>query len=175
MIQDINDLNNFHKKEDPWNYNLNSDDSNRLEILLSEIPQRKYLNVLDIGCGQGFITSKLPGENIYGVDISEEAIKHAIKTNPKNINFIQSSIYNLNKVFSKQFDLIIITGVLYPQYIGNSSSLIYKIIDKLLIENGYLISVHIDEWYSCQFPYLKLKEFYYPYRQYNHKFEIYGK
>ena len=175
MIQDINDLNNFHKTEDPWDYNSNPEDSNRLEILLSEIPKKKYSNVLDIGCGQGFVTSKLPGENVWGVDISDEAIKNAMKNNSKNIRFIQSSIYNLNNDFSEKFDLIIITGVLYPQYIGASSSLIYLIVDKLLSENGYLISVHIDEWYSSQFPYLKLKQFYYPYRNYTHKLEIYHK
>lgn len=175
MIQKLDDLNNFHKKKDPWDYQSNPEDLNRLEVLLSEIPDRKYVNVLDIGCGQGFVTSRLPGENIYGVDISEEAIKQAIKASSEKLNFVQSSIFDLNKNFQNKFDLIVITGVLYPQYIGNSSSLIYIIIDKILKENGYLITVHIDEWYSCQFPYLKLKQFYYPYRDYNHKLEIYGK
>ena len=175
MLQKLDDLNNFHKKKDPWGYSLNPDDLKRVEILLSEIPESKYMNVLDVGCGQGFVTSRLPGENIYGIDISTEAIKHANNRNIEQVNFIQGSIFDLNKMFKKKFDLIIITGVLYPQYIGDSSSLIYKIIDKLLSDGGFLITVHIDEWYSCQFPYLKLKQFYYPYRDYNHKLEIYGK
>jgi len=175
MIQDLGELNEFHKTNDPWGYFSNPDDLNRAEILLSEIPDIQYNNVLDIGCGQGFITSKLQGNNIYGVDISEEAIKQAKKRNEDKINFVQGSIFDLNKIFSIKFDLVVITGVLYPQYIGHSSALIYKIIDDLLIKGGFLITVHIDEWYSCSFPYLKIKQFYYPYREYNHKLEIYGK
>jgi 2-polyprenyl-3-methyl-5-hydroxy-6-metoxy-1,4-benzoquinol methylase len=176
MIQELNELNEFHKNKDPWGYKNNPDDKKRLEILLSEIPNKEYKNVLDIGCGQGFITSNLPGENIIGVDISEAAITNANSNNTKaHITFKNGSIFEINKLISKKFDLIIITGVLYPQYIGKASSLIYKIIDELLEHNGIFISVHINEWYTCQFPFLKLKEHYYSYRNYNHKLEIYGK
>ena len=76
-------------------------------------------------------------------------------------------------MLDKKFDLIVITGVLYSQYIGKSSSLIYKIIDSLLVPKGILVSVHINDWYNCQFPYLKLKQRFYNYRNYNHKLEIY--
>ena len=68
-----------------------------------------------------------------------------------------------------------ITGVLYPQYIGESKSLVYRIIDDLLAPDGILISVHINEWYSARFPYLRLKESYYSYREYTHLLETYVK
>jgi 2-polyprenyl-3-methyl-5-hydroxy-6-metoxy-1,4-benzoquinol methylase len=177
MIQPLEELENWQKKQDPWSYKNNPEDEKRKDILLSEIPQKKYLKVLDIGCGQGYITKCLPGKLIVGTDISEEAIKIAQKNIKKeNIKFIQNDIFKLDQKFpNDKFDLIIITGVLYPQYIGKSSTLIYKIIDKVLNKNGILISVHINDWYISHFPYLLLKEYYYNYREFVHKLEIYTK
>lgn len=175
MIQKKQELDDFHEQKDPWSYENNLEDSKRKEILLSEIYQKEYENVLDIGCGQGFITNDLPGKNIYGVDISSRAIENAKKFCKKEIVFKQGSIYEIDKLFNIQFDLIIITGVLYPQYIGESSSLIYLLIDKVLKKGGVLVSVHIDDWYKIQFPYLKIKQMFYDYRQYTHNLEIYSK
>lgn len=175
MIQSKKELDEFHEKDDPWGYETNKDDKKRKEILLSELPDFEYENVLDIGCGQGFITKDLPGKNIYGVDISHTAIEFANKISVENLTFKQGSIFEIDTLFNKKFDLIIITGVLYPQYIGNSNSLIYLLIDKILNKNGVLVSVHIDSWHKSQFPYLKTKQAYYDYRQYTHNLEIYIK
>lgn len=174
MLQKIEDLEQWYKTEDPWGYNNNSHDTFRKEILFNEIPKIEYENVLDIGCGQGFITKDLLGKNLYGVDISESAIKYA-KENCPGVNFQLGSIFEIDKLFDFQFDLIIITGVLYPQYIGNSCSLIYLLIDKILKKNGILVSVHINEWYSAQFPYFKINQLFYDYREYIHNLEIYTK
>jgi len=174
MLQKIDDLEKWNDIEDPWGYKNNFHDDLRKTTLLDQIPKRKYENVLDIGCGQGFITNDLPGKNVYGVDISETAIKYARKNNKKVIYSV-GSIFEIDKLFEIKFDLIIITGVLYPQYIGNSSSLIYLLIDKILKQNGILISVHINEWYFSQFPYLKTNHLYYEYREFTHNLEIYSK
>lgn len=175
MIQKQSELDDFHSVTDPWGYENNPEDKMRKEILLSEIPNICYENVLDIGCGQGFITNDLPGENVFGVDISIEAINNAKKYCREGIDFRQGSIFEIDKLFDFQFDIIYITGVLYPQYIGDSQSLIYLLIDKILKNGGKLVCVHIDEWYKSQFPYLKLKQVYYSYRSYNHNLEIYVK
>lgn len=52
--------------------------------------------ILDIGCGEGVITSKLQGNKVIGVDISKSAIKYA-KTNYENvkISFFIASATNL--------------------------------------------------------------------------------
>lgn len=177
MIQPLKELENWQKKQDPWSYENNPEDEKRKDILLSEIPIKEYSSVLDIGCGQGFITKHLHGKMITGTDISKAAIKIAKKyIKNKNIKFIQNDIFDLNQKFpDDKFDLIIITGVLYPQYIGKSSTLIYKIIDKALNKKGILVSVHINDWYVSRFPYLLLKEYYYNYREFVHKLEIYTK
>jgi 2-polyprenyl-3-methyl-5-hydroxy-6-metoxy-1,4-benzoquinol methylase len=175
MIQKKEELDNFHEVRDPWGYENNPDDFKRKEILLSEIPVKDYTNVLDIGCGQGFLTNKLPGENIFGVDISGTAVEYAKQFCRKDILFRQGSIFEIDTLFDVKFDLIVITGVLYPQYIGKSSNLIYILLDKILKDDGILVSVHINEWYKMQFPYLKIKQFYYDYREYTHNLEIYCK
>jgi trans-aconitate methyltransferase len=175
MIQPLDEIEKWHKTKDPWHYENSKDDLLRKDILLSELPSQSYSHVLDIGCGHGFITRDLPGNNIIGVDISAEAIKQAKQYENDNISFIKASIFQLNHIFSQEFDLIIITGTLYQQYIGNSLTLIYLIIDQLLRKQGVLASVHINSWYQARFPYLLISEYYYDYRTYIHRLEIYEK
>ena len=175
MIQRLDEIEKWHQTEDPWRYENCKDDLLRKDILLSELPPQKYSRVLDIGCGQGFVTRDLPGDRIIGVDISLEAIKHAKQYENDKISFLTASIFELNQLLSEIFDLIIITGVLYQHYLGNSLRLIYLVIDQLLSRNGILASVHINTWYQARFPYPLISEYYYDYRSYIHRLEIYEK
>jgi len=177
MIQKINDIDKWHSAEDPWNYNNSEDDNYRKQILLKSLNELdiSFKNVLDIGCGQGFITKELPGRHITGIDISKMAIQHAKKHENERFSFKQGSIFETDALSENSFDLIIITGVLYSQYIGHSMRLVYLLIDRLLSQNGILLSVHINDWYYASFPYFKIKETFYPYRKYTHKLEIYRK
>jgi len=174
MLQDRDELNKFYKREDPWRFENNPEDKKRKLILLSEIPQREYGRTLDIGCGHGFITRDLLGKEVLGIDVSDDAIKQAKKFENERIHFKQMSIFDLSKEIGA-FDLIIITGVLYPQYIGDSLPLIYLLIDDVLKTSGILITVHITDWYKGQFPYFKINEFIYDYRKYVHILEVYIK
>ena len=180
MLQPLKELENFYNNNDPWNYETNADDIRRKSIILSEIPERKYENVLDIGCGHGFITRELPGKKIIGVDVPANAItqaklNHSKQHNKNNIDFTQSSIFELNSHISGVYDLIVITGVLYPQYIGEAKSLIYKIVDRFLANDGILLCSHINEWYTLRFPYLMLENYYFEYREYTQCLEVYVK
>jgi 2-polyprenyl-3-methyl-5-hydroxy-6-metoxy-1,4-benzoquinol methylase len=179
MIQSISELEDWYSKEDPWDYENNLQDIKRKDILIDELPKRKYMNVLDIGCGHGFITRELPGENLYGIDLSHKSIKQANllgKRKGKKIKYIQGDLFAINDIFKKKkFDLIIITGVLYPQYIGKSFTYVYHQIDKMLKKDGILATVHISEWTNARFPYLLLKDMYYDYITYTHNLRIYQK
>jgi predicted TPR repeat methyltransferase len=175
MIQSKEELEKWYERNDPWDYENSPHDSKRKDIFLSELPTGSFEKVLDIGCGNGFITNDLPGKSIIGVDISSKAIEQAKSRCKKDIKFIQASIFDLGSILDQKFDLIIITGVLYPQWIGNTESLIYTIIDNLLADNGYLVSVHIDSWYRARFPYLLVKDYNYDFREFIHKFEVYIK
>ena len=175
-LQSIEELEKWYENEDPWRYEQNPDDLQRRAILLSVIPKKQYNKVLDIGCGNGFITNYLPGKKIIGIDISSRAIQFAKKKAPPHVEYFTYSIFDLPFLeWNNFFDLIVLTGVLYPQYIGNSEKLIYSIIDDLLIPNGILISCHIEEWYFSRFPYITLHREYYTYREYVHLLEVYLK
>lgn len=176
MIQSKKNLDKFHNDIDPWDYEKSNDDLIRRDILLREISEFSPKSILDIGCGQGFITSKLNADEIMGIDISSRAIEHAkLQNKNKKIQYFNLSIFELFDFNNSKFDMILITGVLYPQYIGDSSSLIYSLIDRILLTGGTLVNVHIDEWYRCSWPYIKIKDLHYPYRTYTHKLEIFRK
>lgn len=161
-----------YRNPDPWKFETRPIDNLRRAILLSVIPKRGYEAALDIGCGNGFVSGRLPGKRVMGVDVSKNAIKWASEKHPK-VDFRTASVFDLEGL--GKFDLIVATGVLYPQYIGDSAGLIYLIMDDLLEPGGILVSCHIDEWYTLRFPYTTIHREYYPYREYTHLLEVYQK
>lgn len=74
---------------------------------------RKYgpLNVLDIGCGNGYSTikyaEKFPSIHFYGVDYSYEMIKRAKKNTLKNCGFDTADVLDISSLPKKKFELII--------------------------------------------------------------------
>lgn len=175
MIQSKEELETWYGTTDPWDYENDAEDLKRKKILLGEIPDRAYQSVLDIGCGNGFITNELPGDSILGVDLSENAINYANANNKKaHVSYQAKNIFDLYDL-GQTFDLVVITGVLYSQYIGSSNNLIHIIIDKVLKKDGVLVSVHINDWYTCRFPYNLFREHLYSYKQYLHRLEVYQK
>ncbi|MGO4319893.1 class I SAM-dependent methyltransferase, partial [Agrobacterium sp. MCAB5] len=134
----------FYTSSDPWNYDKTPDDQTRIEMLLSELPKQSYERVLDIGCGNGFLTAHLPGKEIIGVDVSEKALNWAQKRcSDSRYSFRQAGIFDLHPEQLGTFDLIVITGVLYPQYIGNALELTRLRIDSILRPSGILMHAHI--------------------------------
>jgi SAM-dependent methyltransferase len=84
--------------------------------LLSMLPQRRYRNILDVGCGLGAFTRKLApfGEQVLGTDISGEAICQArrLSVSHPNITYAQRDMLDSSPTGS-EFDLIIIADTLY--------------------------------------------------------------
>ena len=179
-IQTKQELNCFYSEQDPWRYADHPDDVRRKTKLLSLIPPRQFERTLDIGCGNGFLTFDLPGKAVIGVDLSSSAIAWANRTrdmrdDAARFSFVAASLFDLDSTRLGLLDLIVITGVLYPQYIGRTSSLVRQRIDGLLEEGGILVSCHIDEWCPPRFPYTALDVELYPYRDHTHRLEIYRK
>ncbi|MGE0312628.1 MAG: trans-aconitate 2-methyltransferase [Lautropia sp.] len=174
-LQPLEELERFYETEDPWGYESSPEDTRRREIVLSEIPARDYARVLDIGCGHGFVTSRLPGRDILGVDVSERAIEQARRIARPGLRFARCSLFELPALNEPPFDLVVITGVLYPQYIGASAPLVTRLIDAVLAREGILVSVHISAWTNIRFPWVRLSEHAYAYHDYVHRLEVYAK
>lgn len=175
MLQPLEELERFYESDDPWGYESSPEDMRRREILLSEIPARDYARVLDMGCGHGFVTTRLPGRDVLGVDVSERAIAQAQRVARPGLRFRQSSLFGLPALGEPPFDLIVITGVLYPQYIGASAPLVTRLFDRMLAADGILVSVHISDWTTIRFPWVRFSEHCYAYREYVHRLEVYAK
>lgn len=169
-------LEDWYDSEDPWDYETTPDDTKRLEHIKLAVPNLEYTNSLDIGCGNGFITRNLPGSNVYGIDISENAISEARKKdqNP-NHYYIEGSIFDLPNLNFPQMDLILITGTFYQFYLGKGLKLGMVLIDSLLKPGGVLVSSHIHEWYEFRFPYLTISREWFSYRNYYQILEVYNK
>lgn len=76
---------------------------------LSHIVIRKSDKILDIGCGDGLITSKLAQATdaaVIGTDISEQMISHASKVYANHTNLTFMCMDASRNTFKNEFDLI---------------------------------------------------------------------
>jgi len=175
MIQSKEELNDWYSQDDPWGYFDNPQDAMRKARILAAIPQLEYENVLDIGSGNGFLTNSLPGKNITGLEISEKAVQWANEHASPNVRYRNGSLFDIPDLDLPPMDLIVITGVLYRQYIAESHRLVYVLIDRLLKPGGILLCSHVYEWYKMRFPYLTINREYFAYREYSQVLEVYCK
>lgn len=175
MIQSKEELDDWYSEDDPWGYFKNPQDAIRKARILTAIPKFDFENVLDIGCGNGFLTNDLPGKNVIGMDISQKIVDWANQHTAPNTRYLCGSLFDLPTLDLPPMNLIVITGVLYPQYMAASHLLVYILIDQLLKSGGILLCSHIFDWYDFRFPYLTIKREYFPYREYTQLLEVYVK
>ena len=93
------------------------------KILTNKLKLKKTIKILDAGCGTGYVAevlSKLNYKNITGIDFSEEmlAIARSKKIYKK---LMYQSLNEKIELRSKQFELIVCTGVLTSGHVGPSA------------------------------------------------------
>lgn len=85
-----------------------------LKVLSNLVNSLGVKNILDIGCGEGFVDKYLISKNkdliIHGIDINEEAISMAKQVCPDAV-FEKGDIFNIDYP-DKSFDLILVIEVL---------------------------------------------------------------
>jgi 16S rRNA A1518/A1519 N6-dimethyltransferase RsmA/KsgA/DIM1 with predicted DNA glycosylase/AP lyase activity len=101
-MQTKEELENWYAIPDPWMYLQTEDDIKRKSIILDLL--NKYKRALDIGCGEGFITTDLPAIDIHGIEISDNAA-HRLPWNVKRVHQPEGV-----------YDLVMTTGTLYQHY-----------------------------------------------------------
>lgn len=81
---------------------LTYDVSSRLQrytgkFLMSKLPKRTDLTVVDLGCGTGFFTNILAGkyQKVCGVDISPNMLNYAKSKSTHDIKWIEANAYQL--------------------------------------------------------------------------------
>ncbi|SDG28485.1 Methyltransferase domain-containing protein [Fontibacillus panacisegetis] len=149
--------------------------NDKRDIIIAESSFRSFDNVIDIGCGDGYITKKIRGNHILGIDISDAVIQKADENCTRNVEFSKHSLFDLIDEKNSKYDLVLFSEVLYEPYIGGSCNLIYKIIDNILNENGVVITCHVDDYYRMRFPYLLKNQLYFDNENDIYKLEVYIK
>jgi len=115
--------------------------------LLSMLPQRRYRNVLDIGCGLGAFTRKLApfADAVLGTDISEVAMSQARKLSIGYPN-VKYSLEPMLEAPADEavFDLIVLADTLYYMDSLNTERLrcISHNIASRLVPGGLLLLVN---------------------------------
>ena len=92
---------------------------NSVKNLLDEINLgNEKLELLDVGCGNGYLTKTISNEfkKTLGIDLSKEGINQAKKYTSENLNFLNSDMENLINE-NKKFDFISSFEVIEHQYL----------------------------------------------------------
>ncbi len=124
--------------------NINSEFHKRrfditLEFVLKacNILNTKKPKVLDVGCGEGYITyeikKQIPEANVFGIDNSTLAIKTAKNFN--GINFIFGDAMNLT-FDDNYFDIVVCNNLI--EHVDNPNEVLKEIKSKLK-DGGYII------------------------------------
>ncbi len=121
-------------------YDTNSNKTRDLEAisLRTILPDIKFDNCLEIGCGTGKNTEYLitKAKQVTAVDLSNEMLAKARqKINTDNVQFIQTDIKNDWTFVTKQYDLVTFSLVL--EHIENLND-IFKKVSNVISTNGFV-------------------------------------
>lgn len=157
-MQSKPELDDWYTNPDPWGYRTNPDDILRRNIIREVLlPLAPFERALDIGCGEGFITSYLPAMKLDGIELSDTA---AARLHPR-----------IRRVHEPdgRYDLVVATGVLYAQY---EWPLLTGWI--LSAAQNIVLTCHIKDWELNELPadrQVHVEEF--PYREYTQVLRLY--
>ena len=130
----------FAKNLDTYNDNAKIQ-KKMAESLLSFLDRKDFNDILEIGCGTGFLTQlvneKFSFKTYTANDIVESCEKYVKEINPK-INFIPADIEKAVENSDKKYDLIISNAVF--QWVENLESFIKLLISKLNDDGVLLFS-----------------------------------
>ena len=167
--------------EDPYQYWGNPEDAKRLNHLQHFLGDANPTLTADVGCGEGFITEHLPGKEIYAFEKSRAALdtfRGRMSKTKRNslgtIHYVNWNVFDAPPLENK-FDLVIITGLLYPHLLESAGNLAVENICKLGRRGATYISVHVSEWGSFAPPLDLIDEHMYSYRNQVHKIEVFRK
>ncbi len=141
--------------------------ASRLKFFINNYLEKKNINILDCGCGLGFIARSLKEISNFEVFYCDPSpsINNIHKTLFSNENFFQSDIENLPKTTDEKFDIIYLREV-YPFTRDDSfmkQKKLIEILNKKLKHDGFLIFEQIKNRNDF---FINLKNFKFEYKIY---------
>jgi hypothetical protein len=167
-MQPIDEIEKHYATPDPWGYQTNPDDIFRKKRILDVLNMWKplpFMNALDVGAGEGWITKDLPAR-----------VKHAYEISKNAKSRLPEGVRPITHVFDV-YDLIVATGVLYSHYN-------YREFFEIMRKNSLnlILTCNIKEWerpemndLSFHENYLRAHQIYtdeFPYREYTQKLRV---
>ena len=101
------------------------------KMVMNHLHKTKYKLALDLGCGNGWFTSKLTEvvEQVVGVDINMHELTQANSVfGNENLSFCYADIFS-SKIPETQFDLITVNAAI--QYFPNTQKLLERLMELL--------------------------------------------
>ena len=157
-MQSKQELEDWYSEPDRWGYFNNPEDTKRLEKILFMLGWGKshYKRAIDIGCGEGFVTTFLPADEIHGLDLSDNALKRL----PQNVIPVSAP--------QGKYDLVVSTGTLYQQY---DHEAIYQMIMSCASE--YILIAGISDWIINKNFGKQIQMSIFPYREFTQKITLF--
>ena len=111
------DWEKWYAQPNPWGSEGTEKDSVRIEILLERLKYARFDRMLDLGCGEGFMTNAIAtvSRNVQAFDISALAVERARARFP-SIDFQQGELFDVivrPDVRATPFDFVVVSEVLY--------------------------------------------------------------
>ena len=125
--------------------------------LIEFLEIRKEKNILDVGCGRGYLLESLANKvNFIHKPVGVEPVKHEDTISPR-IEIINSSINSFLQKNNSKFDLVILKQVLHLLN-SNEREYFYSELKKQLNNNGQIVFIHMNEQTEIpQFPLMRNK------------------
>jgi hypothetical protein len=157
-MQSKQELEDWYSQPDRWGYFNNPEDTKRLEKILFMLGWGKshYKRAIDIGCGEGFVTTFLPADEIHGLDLSDNALARL----PQNVIPVSAP--------QGKYDLVVSTGTLYQQYDHEG---IYQMIMSCASE--YILIAGISDWIINKEFGKQIQMSIFPYREFTQKMTLF--
>ncbi len=131
LIKELNtfyiETNNLTLERTSKNTDINS---KHLSIIDNQIKNRKKINILDVGCGTGFLLERISlnisSSKLVGIDFNAPIKKSNQTINNNNISYISGDINNsLIDIKDNSFDIVFCTHVL--EHINNPQNLLSQL------------------------------------------------
>jgi len=133
-------------------------DSNYIENIVTHLENnniKKPYNVLDAGCGFGYMTKKVFGNddrfNVVGIDKSKKVIEKAKSNyNADNITYKSIDINNINNLYNEHFHIVYSTFMLH--HLPNANEVISKLWNTMSNKAGVIYVRSVEDDLRCRYP-----------------------
>ena len=139
----------YQQNSDPWNVRENWYERRKRQLVLASLPQQRYLNVFEPGCGNGELTVELSKrcDRMLASDGAESAVELAVKrlAQEPRCNHVTITRQSLPHEWPKEsrdvFDLIVISEIAYYLQPADFTKLVSNTLESLS-SGGTLLMCH---------------------------------